>query len=315
MIKDNFGRPVLHLRISLTQRCNMHCPYCHREGQEKQPDAFAVEMTAEEIIRLVKIAIGLGIQRIKLTGGEPLLRADIYDIVDGIAHLQGLQDLSMTTNGTLLAPMAKALQTRGLMRVNVSVPSLKIDTYRRLMGGNLNTVLQGIRAAVNAGLHPVKLNMLVLKGVNEDEIDPMIHFASKTGTLLQLIELEPVNLSAAYYALNHYPLDKVEANLAAQALQVDVRPYMQNRHIYHVPYGRVEVIRPIENTEFCAHCTRLRVTSDGKLKPCLMVNTNLVDVLTPMRNGASDDEVTKLFAATCRGREPYYKAAAYQTAK
>lgn len=315
MIKDTFGRPVLNLRISLTQRCNLHCPYCHREGQEKEPEASAVEMTPQEITRLVNIAISLGISRIKLTGGEPLLRHDIFDIVKGIAQLQGLRDLSMTTNGTLLASQAEALRTHGLRRVNVSLPSLHADVYKRLMGGPLNPVLQGIRAAVKAELSPVKLNMLVLRGINEREIEPMIHFASKTGTLLQLIELEPVNLSGAYYAHYHYPLDEIEADFATQALRIEARPYMQNRHIYHLPYGRVEVIRPIENTEFCAHCTRLRVTSDGKLKPCLMVNTNLVDVLTPMRNGASDDEVTRLFAATCRQREPYYKAPACQTAK
>jgi cyclic pyranopterin phosphate synthase len=315
MIKDNFGRPVLNLRIALTQRCNLHCPYCHREGEEKKPDAAVVEMTAQEVIYLVKIANSLGIRRIKLTGGEPLLREDICEIVEGIAQLPGLEDLSMTTNGTRLASMAEALRTRGLMRVNVSLPSLKAAVYKRLMGGSLNNVLQGIRAAVEARLYPVKLNMLVLKSVNDEETDSMIRFAEETGALLQLIELEPLNISAAYYARYHYPLDKIEADFAAQALRVEVRSYMQNRRVYYLPYGRVEVIRPIENTEFCAHCTRLRVTSDGKLKPCLMVNTNLVDVLTPMRNGASDEEVTKLFAATCRQREPYYKAAAYQTAK
>jgi cyclic pyranopterin phosphate synthase len=315
MIKDNFGRPVLNLRIALTQRCNLHCPYCHREGEENKPDAAVVEMTAQEVIYLVKIAISLGIRRIKLTGGEPLLREDICDIVEGIAQLPGLQDLSMTTNGTRLASMAEALRTRGLMRVNVSLPSLKAAVYNRLMGGSLHKVLQGIRAAVEAGLYPVKLNMLVLKSINDDEIDSMIRFAEETGALLQLIELEPLNISAAYYARYHYPLDKIEADFAAQALRVEVRSHMQNRRVYYLLYGRVEVIRPIENTEFCAHCTRLRVTSDGKLKPCLMVNTNLVDVLTPMRNGVSDEEVTKLFAATCRQREPYYKAPAYQTAK
>lgn len=313
MIEDNFGRPVLNLRISLTQRCNLHCPYCHREGQEKRPDASVVEMTATEIVRLVKIAIRLGMRRIKLTGGEPLLRKDILDIVEGVAGLEGLKDLSMTTNGTLLASLAKDLMARGLMRINVSLPSLNEDVYRKLMGGNLRNVLKGISAAVDVDLYPVKVNMLVLAGVNEKEIPTMIQFAKRSGTLLQLIELEPVNLTETYYDRYHYPLDPVEADLMKRALHVEVRPYMQNRRIYYLPDGRVEVIRPIENTEFCAHCTRLRITSDGKLKPCLMVNTNLVDVLTPLRNGASDRELAELFEATCQGREPYYKAPAYQT--
>lgn len=315
MIKDRFGRPVLNLRISVTQRCNLHCPYCHREGQDGEPDDSIVEMTAQEIVRLSRVAISLGIARIKLTGGEPLLRKDILEIVGGIASLPGLKDLSMTTNGTLLQPVAKDLRKRGLMRVNVSLPTLKDDIYGRLMGSDLKDALGGIKAAVRVGLNPVKLNMLVLAGVNEDEIPAMMQFAKKSGTLLQLIELEPVNISETYYGRHHYPLEKIEAKLAKQALHVDVRQYMQNRRIYHLPEGRVEVIRPIENTEFCSHCTRLRVTSGGKLKPCLMVNTNLEDILTPLRNGASDEQLAELFAATCLKREPYYKAPDYQRAK
>ncbi len=312
MIKDRFGRPVLNLRISVTQRCNLHCPYCHREGQEKGPNASVVEMAAEEIVRLSKVAIGLEISRIKLTGGEPLLRKDIIDIVEGIASLPGLRDLSITTNGIFLASLVKDLFDRGLSRVNISLPSLNAEVYSTLMGGDLRDVLEGISAAVDVGFFPVKINMLVLAGVNDNEIPAMIQFAKNSATLLQLIELEPVNVSKAYYERYHFPLEKLEANLAKRALRVETRPYMQNRHIYHLSDGRVEVIRPIENTEFCAHCTRLRVTSDGKLKPCLMVNTNLVDVLTPLRKGATNEELAEIFRETCQKREPYYKPI-YQT--
>ncbi|UCH32906.1 MAG: GTP 3',8-cyclase MoaA [Candidatus Bathyarchaeota archaeon] len=306
-MKDKFNRPVLNLRISVTQRCNLRCPYCHREGQERAPDASIVEMTPAEIIRLSEIAISLGIQRIKITGGEPLLRKDIINIVKGIAELQGLQDLSLTTNGHFLASKAKDLHYSGLTRVNVSLPSLNADTYHQFMDGNLKDVLTGVSAAVNTGLYPVKINMLILRGVNADEIPAMIQFARRSKTLLQLIELEPVNLDKAFYEHYHYSLKEIEANLASQALHVTVRSYMQNRRVYHLPNGRVEVIRPIENTEFCAHCTRLRVTSDGKLKPCLMVNSNLVDVLTPLRKGAADKEIAELFIKTCRSRKPYYR--------
>ncbi len=306
MIIDNFGRPVLNLRISVTQRCNLHCPYCHREGQQVTLGEDAEEMKLQEVVRLAKIAVSLGIRRIKLTGGEPLLRRDILSIIEGIAGLSSLHDLSMTTNGTSLASVARDLRASGLMRVNVSLPSLNADVYSKLMGGDLTDVLEGIAAAVDVGLHPVKVNMLVLSGVNQNEIADMIQFTGRTGTVLQLIELEPVNLSKAYYEHHHYPLAGVAADLARQALKVEVRHYMQNRRIYSLPDGRVEVIHPIENTEFCSNCTRLRVTSDGKLKPCLMVATNLVDVLTPMRNGASDDELEKVFTETCRRRAPYY---------
>ncbi len=308
MIKDSFDRPVLNLRISVTQRCNLHCPYCHREGQEKEPNALVLEMTADEIVRLAKVAISLGIGRIKLTGGEPLLRKDILDIIEGIAKLQGIKDLSLTTNGVFLASIAKDLRARGLRRINISLPSLREGVYSSLMGGNLQDVLKGIDVAVSIGFDPVKLNMLVLAGVNDREIPAMIRFAGKKGTILQLIELEPVNLSEAYYENFHYALEGVAAVLAKQAVRVETRYFMQNRQIYHLPHVKVEVIHPIENTEFCANCTRLRITSDGKLKPCLMVNTNLVDVLTPLRSGATDQKLAKIFKDTCLKREPFYKA-------
>jgi len=304
MIYDNYGRPILNLRISVTQKCNMHCPYCHREG-ETNPSTV---MSVEEIVHIVKIALSLGISRVKLTGGEPLLREGILDIVGGITELRGLRDLSMTTNGTFLEAMAKDLKVKGLNRVNVSLPTLNPETYRNLRGGNLRDAIEGVRAAVEAELYPVKLNMLILKNVNEREVERMIQFAERTMTILQLIELEPLNLSDAYYERYHLYLNEIEQKLKEQALEVRTREYMQNRRIYFLPRVKVEVIHPIENTEFCARCTRIRVTSDGKLKPCLMRNDNLVDILTPLRNGANEEELTKIFLEAVERREPYYKA-------
>jgi len=303
MIYDNYGRPVLNLRISVTQKCNMHCPYCHREG-ETNPSTV---MSAEEIVHIVKIALSLGISRVKLTGGEPLLRKGILDIVGGIAELRGLRDLSMTTNGTFMEAMAKDLKIKGLNRVNVSLPTLNPETYRNLRGGNLRDAIEGVRAAVEAKLYPVKLNMLILKNVNEREVERMIQFAERTMTILQLIELEPLNLTESYYERYHLDLNEIEQRLKEQALEVRTREYMQNRRIYFLPKVKVEVIHPIENTEFCARCTRIRVTSDGKLKPCLMRNDNLVDILTSLRDGANDEELTKIFLEAVKRREPYYK--------
>jgi len=309
MIKDSFGRPLLNLRVSVTQRCNLHCPYCHREGEEKRVSNSVTEMTTEEIVRIVRVAVSLGMRRVKITGGEPLIRQDILDIVKGIAGLNGLKDLSMTTNGTLLSKYAEDLRRNGLMRVNVNIPTLDSETYRKLTGGNLQDVLNGIKTAIKAGLKPVKLNMLILKVVNEKDIPEMMRFASESGAILQLIELEPVNVSSAYYEQYHCALDEEEVELKNRAVKVETRGDMQNRHIYHLPNVKVEVIHPIENTEFCARCTRLRVTSDGKLKPCLMKKTDLVDVLTPMRKGEDDKTITNLFKEACQKREPYYKHA------
>jgi cyclic pyranopterin phosphate synthase len=262
-------------------------------------------MTVEEIVRIVRIAVGLGISKVKLTGGEPLMRKDIVEIVRGIAAIQGLEDLSMTTNGTLLASLAEELCASGLKRLNINLPTINGKVYEKLNGGRLEDVLEGVKAAIGTGMHPVKLNMLILKGVNDTDVLTMINFARETGTILQLIELEPINISDAYYSAYHKLLDEYEDMLRRKALRIENRRHMQNRRIYHLPDVKVEIVHPIENTEFCKHCTRLRVTSEGKLKPCLMRNDNLVDVLTPMRKGASDEELRELFKLANKKREPY----------
>lgn len=264
-------------------------------------------MSTDEILKITQVALALDISRVKLTGGEALLRSDILEIVKGIAELRGLRDLSLTTNGTLLASKAEALRENGLMRVNVNLPTLDSRVYRELTGGNLKDVLDGVEAAVKSGLYPVKLNMLVLKGINEDEISRMITYAKRSGTILQIIELEPINVKPAYYSRHHQPLDDVEAELEKQALEIKTRQYMQNRRVYFLPDAKVEVIRPIENTEFCSRCTRIRLTSDGKLKPCLMRNDNLVDILTSLRNGVDTETLKQIFTEAVKKREPYYK--------
>jgi len=265
-------------------------------------------MSTEEVLRIAGVGVSLGMTRIKLTGGEPLLRSDIVEVVRGLSGLRGLRDLSMTTNGTRLSVLAEHLREAGLMRVNVNLPSLDEKTYDLLNGGDLREVLAGVEAAVRVGFYPVKLNMLVLRGVNEHEISRMVAFARRSETILQLLELEPVNVSDEYYKRFFCSLDAVERDLRAKALEVRTRGDMQNRRVYFLPGVKVEVVRPIENTEFCAFCGRLRLASDGKLKPCLMRDDNLVDVLTPLRNGASDEELKQLFVEAVRRREPYYKA-------
>ncbi|MDH5770386.1 MAG: GTP 3',8-cyclase MoaA, partial [Candidatus Bathyarchaeota archaeon] len=239
MICDNYERPVLNLRVSVTQKCDKHCPYCHREG-ETNPSTV---MTVEEIVRIVRIAISLGISRVKLTGGEPLLRKEIVEIISGITGLEGLTDLSITTNGIYLKGLAKDLKAAGLNRVNVSLPTLDPDIYSSLMGGDLQDAIEGVKAAVEAGLHPVKLNMLVLKNVNDSEIEKLIQFAAQTGTILQLIELEPINLSKTYYERYHLSLDKIEQKLKKLASETKIRKYMQKRRVYILPKVNVELIR------------------------------------------------------------------------
>ena len=306
-LTDNCGRPLLNLRISITQRCNLQCAYCHREGEVQRANVSAEKMTLEEILRIAKTAVSLGIARIKLTGGEPLMRVDVCEVVKGIAEIPGLRDLSMTTNGLLLDELAKPLCAAGLKRVNISLPTLNPETYQKLTGGKLENALAGVKAAIEAGFSPVKLNMVVLKGVNVADVAEMIDFARDMGVILQLIELDPINVSRVYYSKHHRFLAEQEAMLRDKAVSIETRRLMHNRLIYHLPDVTVEVVHPTENSDFCMHCTRLRVTSDGKLKPCLMRNDNLVDVLTAMRLGASDEELKELFTKANTLREPYNK--------
>jgi cyclic pyranopterin phosphate synthase len=309
VLTDNCGRPLLNLRISITQRCNLRCDYCHKEGEEIAAcsKGTAEEMTVEEIVRIARIAVSLGIARIKLTGGEPLMRKDLCEIVKGIAAIPDLKDLSMTTNGTMLGFQAQELRACGLRRVNISLPTLNAETYNKLTEGRIENALNGVKAAVAAGFCPVKLNMLILNGVNEEAVPEMMEFARQTGTILQLIELDPVNVDGAYFSAYHKFLDEHEEMLRQKAVKIETRRFMHNRRIYYLLDVTVEVVHPIENRDFCMHCTRLRVTSDGKLKPCLMRNDNVVDVLTPMRRGASDEELKELFMLVNQRREPYNK--------
>jgi cyclic pyranopterin phosphate synthase len=265
-------------------------------------------MSADEIIRIVKVAVGLGISKIKLTGGEPLLREDIIDIVRGIASVPGLADLSMTTNGTRLASLAKELNEAGLKRVNINLPTTDVEVYGKLTGGRVEDALRGVEAALEGGFCPVKVNMLVLKGVNDNSVLSMIDFVRKNGAVLQLIELERINITDSYYSTYHKSLGEYEDMLKQKALKVETRRSMQNRHIYYLPDSKVEIIGPTENAEFCMHCTRLRVTSHGRLKTCLMRNDNLIDLLTPMRKGASDQELAELFKLANQQRQPYNKS-------
>jgi cyclic pyranopterin phosphate synthase len=305
---DNCGRPLLNLRISVTQRCNFRCDYCHKEG-EGCSRGISQEMTVDEIVRIARIAVSLDISRIKLTGGEPLMRKDLCDIVKGIAGISGLNDLSLTTNGSFLAFEAEKLRKCGLKRLNISLPTLNPEKYHKLTDGTLDNAVAGVKAAVAAGLNPVKLNMVILNGINVDDVPEMMDFASQTGTILQLIELDPVNVTDDYFSAYHKFLDAYEEILRQKAVKIDTRRFMHNRHVYLLPCVTVEVVHPTENGEFCAHCTRLRVTSNGMLKTCLMRNDNLIDVLTPFRGGASDEELKALFLRANQIREPYNKAA------
>jgi len=304
MICDRFGRPLTNFRISVTQECNLECFYCHKEGQYYA----STQMEPMEIARITGIATDFGVRNVKITGGEPLLREDLSEIVYLIHQLSNVEEVSLVTNARLLtSKRALDLKKSGLARVNISLPSILPETYRRVTGGDLCDAISGVRAAIQAGLNPVKINMVVVHGVNEYEINPMISFSGNCGITLQLIELEPVNIDRESYNRYHYSLEAIERDLATRSTKVESRPFMQGRRIYTLEGARVEIVKPVENTSFCMQCTRIRLTSDGKLKPCLMRNDNLVDILTPLRKGESDDYLHAVFRRTLEAREPFHK--------
>ncbi len=294
-LTDAYGRTIKSLRMSVTDRCNLNCIYCHNEGST----GTTGEMSVETISNIVHVAADFGVNRLKISGGEPLLRKDLEDI---LVSLPPLKDVSMTTNGVLLQERALSLKNAGLDRVNISLDSLNEGSYRHITkckDGVFRKVIGGIHAAVDVGLTPVKLNMVLLKDVNESEVEAMLSFVREFQgeVILQLIQLMDFRDVACYHA----DVDEIEKELELKAGCVQVRE-LHHRKKYLIDGAEVEFVRPVDNTEFCANCNRLRVTSDGKLRPCLLVNDGLVDV-----SHASVKEMPDLFRLAISRRIPYYR--------
>lgn len=305
MVKiDKFQRPIISLRISITNRCNIKCFYCHHDGIIPQK----YEMTPEEIMRISQVAKNIGIKKIRLSGGEPLIRKDIIDIVRRISAI-GFKDVSITTNGTLLEEYAQPLKDAGLDRVNVSFDTLNPDTYRFITKSSyVERVKKGIEKAVQVGLYPVKVNMVVMRDLNHDEIWDMFQFCKENGAVLQLIELLKTDNCPDddFFDDYYYDMSIIEKELLKKADDVKTRQFMQDRKKYYLEGGEIEVVKPMDNTEFCKNCTRLRITPEGKLKPCLLRNDNLVDLMGPIRSGVTDGFLENLFVEAITNREPYY---------
>ena len=303
VVRDKYERPILSLRITLTNRCNVNCLYCHHDGMVRSSD----EMTADELYTICKIAKKIGVRKIRLSGGEPLLKKDIVEIVKKIASLD-FKDISMTTNGILLEKYAQELKDAGLDRVNVSLDTLDRETFEFITKKDyLEDAKKGILKAVEVGLYPVKINMVIMKDINQNEIDDMFEFCKENDIVLQLIELiESENCDEDKFSRDyHYNLDDIEKELADIADDVREREFMQGRKKYYIDGGEIEVVKPVDNAKFCAKCSRLRITPDGKIKPCLLRNDNLVELISHVRNGASEDELEEIFMNGINKREPF----------
>jgi cyclic pyranopterin phosphate synthase len=294
---DTFGRTIDYLRISVTDRCNERCLYCMPEGYkgwERKPD----HLTAEELIRVARVAAGMGFRKFRLTGGEPLVRAGLPEIVRGIAGVPGVEHIGLSTNGTRLAAQAQTLRDAGATTVNISLDALDPAVYRRVTGGDLNAVLAGIRAAVAARYAFVKLNCVLMRGVNEGELWPLVLFAAEHNLPLRLIELMPVTSTDVLTDKNFMGVGEA-MQLLRQKDELIPQPdwrlgygpakYYQLKHTG----ARVGFIGAMTNLHFCETCNKMRLTADGKVRPCLGDHGE-IDIREALRHAPDDNAVRSL---------------------
>jgi cyclic pyranopterin phosphate synthase len=303
--QDDFGRAINYLRVSVTDRCNLRCVYCMpAEGIDKQ--AHGEILHYEEIALVVRAAAELGVHKVRLTGGEPLARLGLPDLVRMLATIPGIDDLAMTTNGTLLARHAQALAAAGLRRVNISLDTLRSDRFQQITRyGRLDDVWAGMAAAQAAGLAPIKLNMVVVRGLNDDEV---VDFARQTisdGWHVRFIELMPIGANVDWASDGTVPIQEVrgriEAALGPLAAVGPDRPTGNGpARYYHLPgaTGTVGFIAALSD-HFCSACNRLRLTADGRLRPCLMSDDEL-DLRPALRAGADLEAVKELLIQAIR---------------
>lgn len=303
---DNYNRKIKHIRFSITSKCQYSCLYCDREGYSRTN-----ELTVEEITKLCKIlAEVLNVTRIKFTGGEPLCREEIAQIIQNVSDLQLYKDISMTTNGLLLLEKAEELYKAGLNRINVSLASLQPEVYKKIYGSDsLKTVLKGLQKAKEVGFNPIKLNFVLMKGINDNELEDLINFCAKNGFVLQLIELhkvsDAVGRNGDFYEKYHLDVKPIIEELESRADKIIVRGSMQNRKVFTLPNSAViETITP--SHEFCMGCTKLRVGCDGNLFGCLFRSDLGKNIKEALRNHHSLSKYEHIVKQVVDSREPYY---------
>jgi GTP 3',8-cyclase len=304
-MEDRFGHCISYLRVSITDRCNERCSYCMpRELQEWLPREDI--LTYEETLRLIRIAAGLGVTKVRVTGGEPLTRRDVLDFVRQIPEIPGITNVGISTNGTLLAhetgneTMASALCAAGVHSVNISLDTLDPDFYAQITGRDFHSrVLAGIDAAIDARFDQIKLNTVLMRGRNEDQFVPLIEFAGARNLILRFIELMPVSTTDVLTEENFLPVGQarraIETHYGALIPEQSFRTNGPATY-YQIPgrNQRIGFIGAMTNLHFCENCNKLRLTCDGKLRPCLGSFLEF-DIMKPLRAGATDDELRQFF--------------------
>jgi len=306
MLADQYGRKINYLRVSVTDRCNLRCRYCMPpEGVplKKHEDL----LTFEEIETIVRAGAELGIEKVRLTGGEPLLRKGFLDLVKKLAAIPGIKDLALTTNGVLLGPMAKDLKAAGIMRVNVSLDTLKLERFKQMTGSDdWQKAHDGILAALGAGFQQVKMNVVAIAGYNEDEILDFINFVKDNPLGLRFIEFMPVG-NAFWRSEKMLNSEAIKKRIAES---VKLIPVVHKNHIVEEfqlegSPATVGFISPLSN-KFCKKCNRLRLTSDGFLKPCLGSKSE-VNIRVPVRSGLAGTELRRVFYEALRLKPACHK--------
>ncbi|MBM3188500.1 MAG: GTP 3',8-cyclase MoaA [Chloroflexi bacterium] len=299
-----YHRAISYLRVSITDRCNLRCAYCMPE-EGVASLAHEEILRYEEIARLVRVAAELGISHVRVTGGEPLVRRGVEGLIAMIAAVPGIEEVSMTTNGTLLAGMAEGLARAGLRRVNVSLDTLRPERYRSLTrGGRLDDVLRGLEAARHAGLEPIKVNAVVMRGANDDEIGDLAQRTVDDAWHVRFIELMPLGEISGRALSEYVSSDEIKRRVEERYGELEPAQVVGNgpARYWRIPgaAGTLGFISAISE-HFCARCNRLRLTSDGKLMPCLFSDLEF-DLRTPLRSGATDEELRAIFLAAIRAK-------------
>jgi cyclic pyranopterin phosphate synthase len=302
-IRDALKRPLHDLRISLLDRCNFRCPYCMPETEFHADFQFLKKqqlLSHEEILKIAGVAVSLGVSKLRLTGGEPLLDKKVHELVAGLSSIPGVEDLAMTTNAMLLGPAAKRLADAGLDRVTISLDSLDPDIFRTMSGnrGDLDKVLQGIAAAEEAGLRPIKINVVVQRGVNDHTVLELLDHFRGSGHIVRLIEYMDVGNRNGWKLDQVVPskelFERVHARWPVQATQRNYPGEVARRYEYSDGQGEIGFISSVTEP-FCGACSRARLAADGVLYTCLFATTG-ISLRDPLRNGATEAELTDILS-------------------
>jgi len=309
-LTDKFGRAITDLRISITDRCNYKCVYC-RTGNE---GALYGDLPFADYLRMARVLVGMGITKIRLTGGEPLLRKGVVEFVRELAQLRTPNsrnvgeplDIALTTNGHLLADLAQPLKAAGLTRVTVSMDAVDPDRFARItrVANGYDHVLAGIRAARRAGLWPLKVNCVLMRGFNEDQIIPFGMFAREEGVTVRFIEFMPLEEGRTWSPDTVVTLDEILARMGEYRPLVEIphaRSETARRYRFDDGVGEIGIIAPVSHP-FCGHCSRIRITSDGKIRTCLFSVWDH-DLHAQMCRGASDDELAEFIRGVVQNKE------------